>query len=117
MPVFLHYSPSHSADQRRRTDMLINSTPVRLPVLADQARRAILAGLIFSFIQVADASPIVVSLGPPRTITSQTPSSPFDALNGTPLDGQSLSVEFSFSDNEFARVFSVTSDDFQAVIK
>ena len=97
--------------------MLMNSTPVRLLVFSVQARRAILASVLFSFIHLADAAPIVVSLGPSHTITSQTPSSPFNALNGTPLDGQSLSVDFSFSNNEFARVFSVTSDDFQAVIK
>ena len=92
----------------------MKSTPVvRLQVLAVQA----LAGLFLSFVQVADAAPIEVSLGPPHTITSQTPLSSFDGLNGTQLNGQNLSVNFSFSNNEFARVFSVTSWDFLASIR
>ena len=96
----------------------MKSTPVvRLQVLAVQARAGILAGLLFSFIQVANAAPIEVSLGPPHTITSQTPLSSFDGLNGTLLNGQNLSVDFSFSNNEFARIFSVTSSDFLASIR
>ena len=96
----------------------MKSTPVvRLQVLAAQARAGILAGLLFSFIQVANAAPIEVSLGPPHTITSQTPWSSFDGLNGTHLNGQNLSVDFSFSNNEFARIFSVTSPDFLASIR
>jgi hypothetical protein len=96
----------------------MKSTPVvRLQVLAVQARAAIFAGLLFSFIQVANAAPIEVSLGPPHTVTSETPPSPFDALNGTPLGGQNLSVDFSFSNNEFARIFTVTSTSFEALIK
>jgi hypothetical protein len=90
----------------------MKSTPVvRLHVLA------VLAVLLFSLIQGANAAPIEVSLGPPHTITSQTPFSSFDGLNGTHLNGQNLSVDFSFSNNEFARVFSVTSPDFLASIK
>jgi hypothetical protein len=96
----------------------MKSTPVvRRQVLAVQARAGILAGLLFSSIQVAHAAPIEVSLGPPHTITSQTPLSSFDGLNGTLLNGQHLSVNFSFSNNEFARIFSVTSWDFLASIK
>src|SRR4029453_13073561 len=96
----------------------MKSTPVvRLQVLAVQARAGVLAVLLFSFIQVAKAAPIEVSLGPPHTITSQTPPSSFDGLNGTLLNGQNLSVNFSFSNNEFARIFSVTSPDFLASIK
>jgi hypothetical protein len=96
----------------------MKSTPVaRLQVLAVQARAGILAGLLFSFVHVVNAAPIEVSLGPPGTITSQTPLSPFNELNGTLLNGQSLSVDFSFSNNEFARIFSVTSWDFLASIK
>jgi len=96
----------------------MKSTPVvRLQVLAVQARAWILAGLLFSFIQVANAAPIEVSLGPSHTITSQTPLSSFDGLNGTHLNGQSLSVDFSFSNDEFARIFSVTSPTFLASIK
>jgi hypothetical protein len=97
--------------------MLMKSTSIRLPVLSVQARAVILAGLLFSFVQVANAAPIEVSLGPPHTVTSQTPPSPFDGLNGTPLDGQNLAVDFSFSNNEFARVFTVTTPDFMASIK
>ena len=42
----------------------MKSNLARLPVLAVQARAGILAGLLFSFIQVANAAPIEVSLGP-----------------------------------------------------
>jgi hypothetical protein len=97
--------------------MLIKSNSIRLPAWGGLARAVVLGGLLLSFMQVVNAYAIEVSLGPPHTITSQTPLSPFDGLNGTPLGGQSLSADFSFSNNEFARIFTVTSADFQASIK
>jgi hypothetical protein len=96
----------------------MKSTPVvRLPVLAVQSRAVILAGLFFSLLLGVNAYAIEVSLGPSHTVTSETPPSPFDALNGTPLSGQNLLVDFSFSNNEFARIFTVTSPDFLVSIK
>ena len=98
--------------------MQMKSTSVeRLQVLAVRARAGILAGLLFSALPFTKVNGIELSLGPPGTITSQTPLSPFDELNGTLLNGQNLSVDFSFSNNEFARIFSVTSPDFLASIK
>ena len=82
-----------------------------------RALAAVFLGLLSLFGAPADAAPIDVDLGPSHTVTSQTLPSPFDELNGTTLDGQSVSVDFSFAHNEFARVFSVTSADFQASIK
>ena len=82
-----------------------------------QARAVMLAGLLVSFAKSANATPIEIDLGPPHTITSQTPSSPFEELNGTPLSGQTVSVDFSFSNNEFVRLFTITSTTFDAFIK
>jgi hypothetical protein len=95
----------------------MNLDSMRLPTRTGRARTIIFAGLLCLFLQGVKTYAIEVSLGSPHTITSQTPLSPFNALNGTPLDGQSLSVDFSFSNNEFARIFTVTSADFQASIK
>jgi hypothetical protein len=95
----------------------MNLDSMRLPTRTGRARTMIFAGLLCLFMQGVKAYAIEVSLGPPHTITSQTPLSPFDGMNGTPLEGESLSVDFSFSNNEFARIFTVTSADFQASIK
>jgi hypothetical protein len=42
--------------------------------------------------------------------------SSFAALNGIALQGQTLSLDFSFSNGEFVRLFSITSDSFQVQI-
>ena len=75
----------------------------------------IIAFLVFP--SSLSASFVSVDLGPSHTITSETPPASFDSLNGTPLDGQSVSLDFSFSNNEFVRIFSVTSYTFQASIE
>ncbi len=80
-------------------------------------RTGIVAALAVGFAGIAQAGSIDVDLGPSHTITSETPPSFFDDLNGTPLAGQNLAVDFSFLNGEFARIFTVTSDAFQASIK
>ncbi|MBA3544060.1 MAG: hypothetical protein H0T83_06435 [Chthoniobacterales bacterium] len=80
-------------------------------------RAGIVALLAVGFAGIAQAGSIDVDLGPSHTITSQTPTSFFDDLNGTPLAGQNLAVDFSFLNNEFGRIFTVTSSDFQASVK
>ncbi len=89
----------------------------RAPLSMHPALAALLAGLLSLFGTAADATPIEVDLGPSHTVTSQTPPSPFDGLNGTILDGQSVSVDFSFANDAFVRVFTVTSPDFRASIR
>lgn len=86
-------------------------------VLGRLLRDGALAALVAVFTGTAQADPIKVDLGPSHTVTSQTPPSTFDDLNGTALSGQSLSVDFGFLNDEFVRVFSVTSDAFQVLIK
>ncbi len=73
--------------------------------------------LLLASVISARAGLIGIDLGPSHTVTSQTPPSPFADLNGTPLAGQNLAVDFSFLDGEFGRIFTVTSSDFQASVK
>jgi len=61
------------------------------------------------------AGPIEIDLGPPQTITSQL-SIPFDALNNTPIDDQTLSIDLTISNNEFVRLFTITSPPFHVSI-
>ncbi len=96
--------------------MLTKSISIWLHAVMVQTQAVILAGLLVSFAKSANASPIEVDLGPPGTITSQTPSSPFEGLSGTPLDGQNGSIDFSFSNNEFVRLFTVTPNTFEVSI-
>lgn len=65
----------------------------------------------------ANAVLINVSLGPPHTITDHTASPPFHDLQGTQLYGQSLSLDVSFRNGEFVRLFSITSWTFEASVK
>ena len=51
---------------------------------------------------------IGIDLGPSHTITSQV-SVPFDGLNAISLAGQTLSIEFMFTNSEFVRLFTITS--------
>lgn len=97
--------------------MITRFISVRLSDWMSKTGTFILAGLLVSLARSAEATPILVDLGPSHTITSQTPLSPFDELNGTPLSGQNVSVDFSFSNDEFVRLFSITSTTFEAFIK
>jgi hypothetical protein len=82
-----------------------------------RSRAAIVGAVLACFAGIAQAGSIEVDLGPAHTITTQTPGSFFADLDGTALDGESLAVDFSFSNNEFGRIFTVTSSDFQASVK
>ena len=64
----------------------------------------------------AEATTIDLDLGPPPRVTSKVTNS-FAALNGTALQGQTLSLDFTFSNGEFVRLFTVTSNPFVALLK
>jgi len=52
---------------------------------------------------------VTINLGSPSTLATDTTIS-FSDLNGTPLVGQNLSVDFVFTSSEFVRLFTVTTD-------
>jgi hypothetical protein len=57
---------------------------------------------------------IPINLGPPGALATDTTIS-FNDLNGTGLVGQNLSVDFVFTNSEFVRLFTVTTD-FSALV-
>lgn len=63
----------------------------------------------------AYATPISIDLGFSPNITTQAGSA-FTDLNGTQLQGQTLSLDFLFANGKFARLFSVTSPGFKVLI-
>jgi hypothetical protein len=63
-------------------------------------------------IGTANATLITVDLGPPTGNTSQTTPFLFSALNGTALAGQTLSLDFSFLDDQFVHITDFTSNSF-----
>jgi hypothetical protein len=63
----------------------------------------------------AGATPIEIDLGSPPKITSDL-SVPFNALNGTNVGGQTLSFDLAFSNNEFVRLFTITSPSFDVLL-
>jgi protein with PEP-CTERM/exosortase system signal len=63
----------------------------------------------------AKAIPIGIDLGPSPSLTSHT-SAYFDALDGISLEGQTLSINFRFTNSEFARLFTVTSRSFKSLL-
>src|SRR5438874_3366012 len=81
---------------------------------------ALFAGIIAAIslgpIGSARATTIDLDLGTPPHVTSNVTNS-FDALNGTALQGQTLSLDFTFSHSEFVRLFTVTSSPFVALLK
>src|SRR5689334_22117058 len=63
------------------------------------------------------AATIGIDLGPPAFyVGTNVGPIPFSALNGTALNGSSLSLDFSFSGNEFVRLFSSTASLFEVAI-
>jgi len=59
---------------------------------------------------------IDINLGPPGVLTginAQLGPISFSDLNGTPVNGSSLSLDFSFTNNEFVRLFSNTTPFFE----
>jgi hypothetical protein len=81
----------------------------RIPALA------LLIACLHCLTPNAGATLIKIDLGAAPNITSQA-SSPFAALDGITLHGQTLSLDFSFLNGEFVRLFSITSDSFHAQI-
>src|SRR6266480_5151163 len=81
---------------------------------------ALLAGIIATLslgtVGSARATTIDLDLGTPPHVTSKVTHS-FAALNGTALQGQTLSLDFTFSNGEFVRLFTVTSNPFVALLK
>jgi hypothetical protein len=73
---------------------------------------------VWSQVSVPQAKAITIDLelGPPPHVTSEVTNS-FAALNGTALQGQTLSLDFTFSNGEFVRLFTVTSNPFVALLK
>ena len=63
----------------------------------------------------AKATPISINNGPAPSITSQVSTS-FSALDGVALQGQTLSLDFNFANNNFARLFSITDPSFTILI-
>jgi hypothetical protein len=66
-------------------------------------------GLALAGMEVARATTIQISLGPPGTLSTDQVV-PFTDVNGTSLSSQNLSLDFVFSGNEFVRLFSVTTN-------
>ena len=63
----------------------------------------------------AKANQISIDLGSSPQITTQAGSA-FSDLNGTQLLGQTLSLDFTFANGKFARLFSVTNPAFEIAI-
>src|SRR5213080_2271262 len=76
----------------------------------------IIAALSLGAIGSARATTIDLDLGTPPHVTFKVTNS-FDAMNGTALQGQTLSLDFTFSHGEFVRLFTVTSSPFVALLK
>jgi hypothetical protein len=86
-------------------------------IVVGQAWTVAFISLLVTFPSSSHATSITVDLGvPPGTITSQTPPFSFQALNGTPLAGQAVSLDFSFSNNEFVRIFKSTGNFFEVAL-
>jgi hypothetical protein len=73
---------------------------------------------VWSQVSVPQAKAITIDLdlGTSPHVTSKVTNS-FDAMNGTALQGQTLSLDFTFSNGEFVRLFTVTSNAFVALLK
>jgi hypothetical protein len=63
----------------------------------------------------AKATPIAIDVGSSPNITSHV-ATMFSDLNGTQLQGQTLSLDFNFASGKFARLFSVTDQTFEIAI-
>ena len=59
--------------------------------------------------------PIEIDLGPSHKITSHV-SLPLDALNDTVIGGQTMSIDFTLSNSQFVRLFTITSPSFDVSI-
>lgn len=65
----------------------------------------------------AEALNIEIDLGPPGVISTPPGITvPFADLNGVALSGQTLSLEFTFKNGQFVRLFTVTNSQFVALV-
>jgi len=67
----------------------------------------------------AQATSIGINLGPARVLTGINPETnrvPFDGLNGTPIFGETISVDFYFANNGFVRIFTKTAPLFDVLV-
>lgn len=63
----------------------------------------------------ACATAFVIDLGNSHHVTSQV-TAPFDGLNGTSLLGQTVSLDLTWANGNFGRVFTITAPSFDAAI-
>lgn len=81
--------------------------------IKSNARRVILAIIVVSGLlgARAEATSIGIDLGSAGRLTTAV-GVPFEQLDGTHLSGQTLSLNFVFTKQEFARLFSITNSSF-----
>ena len=85
-------------------------------VKASALLAGIIAALSLGAIGSARATTINLDLGARHHVTWKVTNS-FAALNGTDLQGQTLSLDFTFSHGEFVRLFTITNNSFVALLK
>ena len=95
--------------------MRYRALSLRGTVKASALFASIIAVIHVGFLHDQVVLTIDLDLGTPPHVTSKVTSS-FDAMNGTTLQGQTLSLDFRFSNGEFVRLFTITSPPFLAVI-
>ena len=80
-------------------------------------RKCGIVALILSLFgwSIAHATPISIDLGSSPNIATHVDTF-FSDLNGTSLQGQTLSLDFLFANGKFARLFSVTDPSFAILI-
>jgi hypothetical protein len=93
--------------------MSLRARKFRYPRAANFA--AIAAMIMLSWSGRAKAVPIGIDLGSSPSLKWHTSAS-FDRLNGISLEGQRLSINILFTNNEFARLFTVTSRSFISLL-
>jgi hypothetical protein len=76
----------------------------------------IIAAIVLLTLGSAQATTIDLDLGASPKVSAKVVTS-VDALDGTLLQGQTLSLDFTFSHGEFVRLFSITSKPFTALLK
>jgi hypothetical protein len=77
---------------------------------------AIIAVASLGTVRSTQATTIDLNLEGAPHITSKVENS-FAALNGIALQGQTLSLDFTFSNGKFVRLFSITSNPFVGLLK
>jgi hypothetical protein len=76
----------------------------------------IIAAVSLGTVGSAQATTIDLELGAVPNITSKVTNS-LSVLNGIALQGQTLSLDFTFSHGKFVRLFTITSSPFVALLK